>query len=137
MSCAGGRSFVISPPTRTPEVSSNGGTQERAHFFDLIEEDELVPSAAKKGTVKGGATDDSGDLITRSRRQLHLPQNCSGCLAILRPLVLLAVSYVYRRRSSFFRALGAKSGPIWPDRGSSAHEDGDRGAWERGSDGGR
>ena len=48
MSCAGGRSFVISPPTRTPEVSSNGGTQERAHFFDLIEEDELVPSAAKK-----------------------------------------------------------------------------------------
>jgi hypothetical protein len=48
VSCAGGRSFVISPPTRTPEVSSNGGTQERAHFFDLIEEDELVPSAAKK-----------------------------------------------------------------------------------------
>ena len=33
-----------------------------------------MPLVAKKGrTVKGGATVDSGDLITRSRRQLHLP----------------------------------------------------------------
>ena len=45
----------------------------RAHFFNSIEEDKLKAFGQTEGTSKGGATDNSGDLITRLRCQLHLP----------------------------------------------------------------
>ena len=74
--------------------------KELAHFFNLIEEDKLRAFCRQKGTVKGGATDNWGDLITwfRHQHQLHLPRPIffsDGCALWVLFLGILVFSYSY------------------------------------------